>query len=92
MKQDEAETLALKALGWLATQDEVWSAFVLHTGLDPADIRRAASDTGFLSAVLEFLTQHDGWVTAFCDAAGVDYRLPLAARHCLSPESDLHWT
>ena len=92
MTQDEAETLALRALGWLANQDEVWPGFLLHTGLDPADIRRAASEPGFLNAVLEFLTQHDGWVTAFCDAAGVDYRMPLAARQRLSPDSDMHWT
>lgn len=92
MTQDEAETLALQALGWLATQDEVWQAFLLNTGMAAADIRKAAADPGFLTAVLEFLTQHDGWVTAFCDAAGVDYRLPLAARQRLSPESDMHWT
>lgn len=92
VSQDFAETVALKALGWLVTQDEVVSVFLGATGASVEDLRARAGDTDFLGAVLEFLTMDDAWVMAFCDANGFAYELPLEAAHQLLGAARSHWT
>ncbi|MFY0617850.1 MULTISPECIES: DUF3572 domain-containing protein [unclassified Shimia] len=92
VSQDLAETVALKALGWLVTQDEVVSVFLGATGASVDDLRDRASDTDFLGSVLEFLTMDDSWVMAFCDANALAYEMPLQAAHQLLGEARAHWT
>lgn len=92
MKLDAAETLALRALGWLAADGELLGRFLGASGAAPADLASEASDPRFLGAVLDFLLTEDALVIAFCDAAGYPYLAPLEARAAL-PGGDLpHWT
>lgn len=97
MTGDEAQILALEALGWLAGQEELWQGFLGESGLAAGEVRALAGaagapDPGFLAAVLEYLTRHDGWITAFCDARGLAYTRPMAARRALPGGDDPHWT
>ena len=92
MKQESAETIALRALGWLAGQDELLPVFLGSTGASLSDLARGAGEPAFLRSVLDFLVQDDAWVVAFCDAEGLDYPLPLQARAVLSGGAEAHWT
>jgi hypothetical protein len=92
MKQDSAEAVALKALAWLAGNDEVLPVFLGATGTSGDDMRDRADDPEFLGSVLEFLTMDDTWITAFCDAESIPYDVPMQARHALPGGAPVHWT
>lgn len=92
MTPEFAETLALKALAWLATHDELAPVFMGASGVSADDMRAGASDPAFLASVLEFVTMDDAWVIAFCDAHGLEYTAPLQARYALPGAEQVHWT
>lgn len=90
--QEAAETLALKALGWIAGQDEVLAAFMASSGIEPMQLRAAADQAEVLGAVLDYLLADEGRLIAFCDAAGLDYAAPMAARRALPGGQEVNWT
>lgn len=92
MQPEIAQVLALQALGWIASEDEVLPVFLTATGANLADLRSRAADPDFLAAVLDFLMQDDRWVVAFCDAQGQPYTAPLAARAALPGGAVTNWT
>lgn len=92
MRQDAAETLALQALAWLATDQDLLQGFLAATGAVPADLRQSAADPTFLGSVLDHLMQEDRWLIAFCDAVGQPYTAPMAARAALPGGAQWHWT
>ena len=92
MQTEAAETIAARALGWIAAQDGLLDIFqgASVAGLD--DIKAQATSPEFLAAVLDFLLMDDDWVTGFCEAAALPYETLLRARAAL-PGGDLpHWT
>ena len=92
MQQESAHVLGLQALGWLAGDPDRLSGFMAASGADAASLRLGATDPGFLAAVLDHLLQDDTRVTEFCDAQGLPYTAPLAARAALPGGDMLHWT
>ena len=92
MQPEAAQVLALQALGWIASDDEVFPVFLSATGANLGDLRARASDPDFLAAVLDFLLQDDRWVGAFCDAGGHPYTAPQAARAALPGGAEINWT
>lgn len=92
MKRELAETVALQALGWIAGDERLGPLFLSSSGLDPADLRARAGEPEVLVAVLQFLTQDDGWVRSFCDATDYRYEDPLRALHALPGGAPVHWT
>lgn len=92
MKTDAAETLALRVLGWLAGNDELFPVFLGSTGAGLDQLAEAAARPEFLAAVLDFLLMDDAWVMAFCDAEGIAYGLPMQARAALPGGQVEHWT
>ncbi len=92
MRREYAETLGLRALAWLAGNDELLPVFLGSTGASVADLRDRAAEPEFLGSVLEFLMMDDAWVVAFCDAEGLDYQAPAEARAALPGGSTMHWT
>ncbi|ESW59193.1 MAG: hypothetical protein Q27BPR15_18915 [Rhodobacter sp. CACIA14H1] len=92
MNRDAAETIALRALGWLAADDGLFPVFLGSTGASVADVAAAAERPDFLGGVLDFLLMDDAWVTAFCDAEGLAYTLPMQARAALPGGQVEHWT
>ncbi len=91
-RQEPAETVALRALGWMMGQDDVLSAFMAASGSGPQDLALGARDPVFLGAVLEFLLGDDAWVIAFCDAESLPYGAPMQARQALPGGDAVHWT
>ncbi len=92
MTPQSAEVLALQALAHVAADDNLSGAFMGTSGLSPDDLRQGASDPVFLASVLDFLTQQDDWVVAFCDTLGLPYDAPLQARYALPGAEQVHWT
>jgi hypothetical protein len=92
MQPEAAQVLALQALGWIASEDEVFPLFLSATGASLGDLRSRAADPDFLAAVLDFLMQDDAWVVAFCDAGGHLYTAPLSARAALPGGAAMNWT
>jgi Protein of unknown function (DUF3572) len=69
--REAAESLAIQALNYLATEPERLSRFLALSGLDPGSIRTAASESGFLAGVLAHLGQDESLLVAFAAEAGV---------------------
>lgn len=89
---ETAETLALRALAWLVTQDDLLAVFLGATGAAEADLRERAHEPDFLGSVLDFLLLDDSWVVGFCDDAGLGYDQPMMARAALPGGAQMHWT
>ncbi len=92
MSPENAQTIALQALGWLVGNDDLCPIFLGSTGGDMDDLRTQATDPAFQSSVLEFLTMDDAWVIAFCDAHNLKYDAPLRARYSLPGTENVNWT
>lgn len=92
MKQDQAEAIALQALGHIAAQDELFAQFLAATGASAADLRARATDPAFLGAVLDFLLQEDRLVLDFAAASGLAPTVPAQARAALPGGQVWHWT
>ncbi|MDX5411796.1 MAG: DUF3572 domain-containing protein [Rhodobacterales bacterium] len=91
-EQEQAETVAIQALGWMAGNDEVLGQFMGASGASIDDLRAGAGDPAFLGALLDFLMLEDAWIIAFCDAAGLPYDAPMRARAALPGGAQMHWT
>ena len=91
-RQESAESIALQALIWLLGQPDVISAFLNASGASQGDLAALAAEPVFLGAVLDFLTEDDARVMAFCDQAGLPYAAPMQARLSLPGAQHTHWT
>lgn len=91
-EREMAETMALRALAWLAEDGDRLAAFLAATGASHDDILRLAADPGFLAAVFDHLLSANSLVTGFCDAEGLAYDRPMRARAALPGGADPHWT
>ncbi|MCO5093095.1 DUF3572 domain-containing protein [Bosea sp. (in: a-proteobacteria)] len=86
---DEAEALALGALAFLAAEPERIEPFLSATGLQPATLRQAAGEPGFLAAVLDHIAGSDSLLLEFAGNAGLNPEMVAEARRALAgPEPD----
>jgi hypothetical protein len=92
MSPELAQTIALQALAWLVGNDDLCPVFLGATGSSVDDLRDQAMDPAFQASVLEFLTNDDAWVMAFCDTVELAYDQPLMARYAIPGAEAVHWT
>lgn len=92
MQQDAAELIALKVLGWLASDEEIFPVFLGSSGISAGELKARATEVEILTAVLDFVTMDDIWVNACAEATGLDPHDPLRARQALPGGSEIHWT
>lgn len=71
MNPEKAEILALEALAWLAGQPDGIARFLTVSGLEAADLRRAAGDRDLLGALLDFLLINEPLLLEFCQSASI---------------------
>jgi len=83
MQSSVAETLALKALAFLADEDETIGRFLGSSGLYPQDLRERLDDPTLLAAVLDFVLSDDKLLLAFAQRESVDPKLVHTARRAL---------
>lgn len=91
-RQEDAETLGLRALAWLAGNDDLLPVFLGSTGFSGAELMQRAAEPEFLASVLDFILMDDAWVVACCDAIGVAYPMLGQARMLLPGGAQIHWT
>jgi len=69
--REAAEALAVQALNFLATEPARLARFLALSGLEPASIRAAAAESGFLAGVLAHLGEQESLLREFAAEAGV---------------------
>ncbi len=70
-QRDAALELAVTALGFIAGAPDELSRFLALTGIDPAAIRAAAAEPGFLGGVLAYIAGNERTLLAFTAVAGI---------------------
>lgn len=88
----QAEIVALQALSWLASEEDLLPVFLGTTGASIEDLRERAADADFLGSVLDFLMNDDAWVMRFCDSVNLSYETPMHARAALPGGGQRYWT
>jgi hypothetical protein len=84
---EEAESIAISALAFIAGDAELLPRFLSITGIEAASIRQAAREAGFLAGVLDFLLAHEPSLMRFAAETGTDPATVAAARRKL-PNGD----
>ncbi|MBV1867387.1 MAG: DUF3572 domain-containing protein [Marinosulfonomonas sp.] len=92
MRQENAEAIGLRVLGWLVTNEELLPVFLGATGASTQDLREQAGDTEFLGSVLDFIMMDDAWVVQFCDLETLPYEAIMQARQSLPGGAQVNWT
>ncbi len=80
---NDAETLALAALGWALGDPARAQRLLALTGLTPEDLRGRIGDPSVLAAALGFLEAHEPDLVAAADALGVSAAELVEARRRL---------
>ena len=71
LSRDEAETIAIRALGFMAEDEDRIGAFMAETGLSPDDLRDQAASATILTAVLDYLTRDESLLLMFATNADI---------------------
>jgi hypothetical protein len=85
------DTVAVAALGWIASDPDMLSRFLALTGIEAGQIRQAAAEQGFLAGVLDFLLAHEPSLMAFCADSGIEAGAVQKARAVLGPGLENTW-
>ena len=62
---ERAQTIALKALAYLAGDEDWLNHFLNATGMDLGDLKAGAADTGFLAGLMDYFLQNEALLLAF---------------------------
>ena len=88
ISREKAQTIAVVALGFIASEPDYLSRFLAITGLDGSDLRAAAIEPVFLTAILDFLMADEKTLVAFAEASNTDPEHVAIARQLLAgPEN-----
>ena len=79
-KNEEAGDLALKLLGYLASDPDLIGRFMALTGLAPQDLRQSLADPAFQAGVLDFALQDESLLLTFASNAGIKPETVMRAR------------
>lgn len=79
--------IAVQALTFLASDGERLERFLALSGLDPARIREAAAEPGFLAGVLDHLMADEALLLEFAGHGGLSPDAVVRARARLSGET-----
>jgi hypothetical protein len=71
LSREQAEAVAVQALGFLAENPEALGRFLSLAGLGPTNLRAAAGDPGFLSGVVDYMLGDEALLLSFAESAGI---------------------
>ena len=83
MDREEAEQLAIRALGFLGSDPDRVERFLRLTGLSPDTLRRAVDDPRFLVSVLDYLLSDEPLLLTFASEVGISPEVVVTARAAL---------
>ena len=89
-KRENAEALAIRALGFVAADPELLPRFLAITGIEAGSIRQAAREPGFLAGVLHFIAAHEPSLMRFSEESGIPPQQVSAALRALPFGDDSH--
>ena len=84
MTKGDAEAIAIDALNFLAGDATRLTRFLDLSGLNPASLRAAARDPGFLAGILDYINGDESLLIAFAADASVEPTVVEKARAALS--------
>ena len=90
MDKEQAETIALQALSFLAKDEELLGNFLANSGLSPAELKKRFRDPDFLGGVLDAILGDDTILLAFCNAASLSPDTLTKARKALPGGYDIY--
>ena len=89
-ERENAEALAIRALGFVAADPELLPRFLAITGIEAGSIRQAAREPGFLAGVLHFIAAHEPSLMRFSEETGIPPQQVSAALRALPFGDDSH--
>ena len=89
-KREDAEELAIRALGFVAADPELLPRFLAISGIEAGSIRQAAREPGFLAGVLHFIVAHEPTLMRFSEETGIPPQQVSAALRALPFGDDSH--
>ncbi len=84
INRDAAEDIAIRGLGFLASDSERLDRFLSFTGLGPENLRLAAQEPSFLASVLDYIASDDSLLVALAGHAGLAPELVAQAHAVLA--------
>jgi hypothetical protein len=90
VRREQAEEIAVAALGFVAADSTLLARFLAITGIEAPAIRAAAREPGFLAGVLQFIAAHEPTLIAFAESAGVKPQAVVTALRALPQGDDRH--
>lgn len=84
---EEAETLAIHALRFLAGDSARLGRFLALTGLEPAELKASASEPHLLAAVLDYLLRDESLLLVFAADQRVAPESVALAHHSLTGQA-----
>ncbi|MDX5366077.1 MAG: DUF3572 domain-containing protein [Alphaproteobacteria bacterium] len=91
MTRDDAELLAIQALGHIAGDDDLLGDFLSLSGLSVDELRDRAGEPETLGGILDFMLADEARLLAFCEAAELQPELPARARMALPGGERVDW-
>ena len=89
---ETAQTIALQALAYIASDEDKLAGFMAQTGLSTDELKGRAAEPAFLGGVLDFLLSDEKALVAFCEEENMAPDLPGLARQSLPGGEEVHWT
>ena len=80
MDTNSAETIAIQALGFLASDEYKLRSLCAQTGMAEQDLKSNAADPDFLAGVLDFLLLEEAWLLEFAEFVDLDPQYIARAR------------
>ena len=80
---EAAEAVAIRAVEFLATDEDRLGGFIVATGISPGDLGSRLQEFDFLCGVLDHIMADESLLFIFCEFAGIAPEHPAVARYIL---------
>ena len=92
MTPENAQIIAIQALGWIAADEDLVTIFMGSTGCSVESLKAGLDDPVLLLSVLDFILMDDQWVIDFCKVAKLDPLQLKSVRGFFPGGNETHWT
>ena len=84
LRQERAEVLALQALAFIASDEDLLLRFIALTGMNVDGLRAVAAETGTLIAVMDFIMFDDSLIVRFAEFVNLGPEIAGQIRYALA--------
>lgn len=85
---EQAEILAIQALGYIAGSEEELQRLMMTTGMDSEALKQSAQSRSGLAGILDYVCQDESILLGFCETAKIRPEEPMRALHTLQKTPD----